>query len=243
MAHIEVRNLTLGFPLKPLLTNLTFDIKGPSFVGILGHNGCGKTTFFKSLVNQHPYQGQILIDGKEIKNIPDLSASGLITLLEQKNHVNFGIPVKDLVVMGCFRKKVFFENYNSADYKTADEILSALGISHLAEKDYLELSGGEQQIVWLAQVMMQDTQIVLLDEPTQQLDLYNKKKVFSLMQSWVSEYKKTVLCITHDVVNLMNVEGYVLNLSAENIRLEEINNAGLKKNIELLERQKSEQNL
>jgi iron complex transport system ATP-binding protein len=232
---LEVRDLTAGFLQKPLINNLSFKLDRPSFIAIIGHNGCGKTTFFRSLLNKHPFKGEIYFDGQEIRTIPELSFTGLAAMLEQKNNVNFSLPVKDLMVMGRFRRKRFFENYDEADYTEVERILKTLDLSYVSSKDYLEISGGEQQLVWLGQVMLQDTKFILLDEPTQQLDVYNKKIIFKLMQQWVKEENKTVLCITHDLSNLLDMEGYILNLSAKELKLEKISEGTVKENIKWLE--------
>lgn len=239
MSVVEIKNLQVGFPHKPLVNNLNLKIDDPTFVAVIGHNGCGKTTFFRSLINQHSYQGEILIHKKELKSVQNLPATGLITLLEQKNNVNFSIPLKDLVVMGRFRKKNFFQNYGQEDYEIALKALSELNLSHYADEDYLNLSGGEQQLAWLAQIMLQDTDIILLDEPTQSLDVHNKKKVFSLMQHWVKANGKTVFCITHDIGNLYEMEGWILNLALNEPKLEKISSESVKKNWRILE-EKSE---
>jgi iron complex transport system ATP-binding protein len=232
---LEVKGLKTGYPQKPLVDNLSFEINKPAFIAIIGHNGSGKTTFLKSLVNQHLYQGEIFVNGKEIKSIQNITSQGYITLLEQKNSVNFSIPVKDLLVMGRFRNKSFFQDYDQVDYSKVSEVLKTLNLSHLENQDFLNLSGGEQQLIWLAQIMIQETDIVLLDEPTQQLDVYNKKKVFALMQQWVKEKGRLVLCITHDITNLYDMEGYILNLALDQPKLQTISIASVKENLQILE--------
>lgn len=235
LSVLEIKSLTAGYPHKPLLKNLSLKLQEPAFVAVIGHNGCGKSTFFRSLIGQHPFEGDILLQGKNITTIPNLSSRGIITLLEQKNSVNFSIPVLDLVVMGSFRKKSVFDNYNYKDYQAAEKALSELGLSGYAKEDFLKLSGGEQQLVWLAQVMVQNPGIILLDEPTQQLDVYNKKKVFSLMMDWVKQHHKTVFCITHDLGNLKEMEGYLLNLGRKSPVLETLSDIVVENNLRILE--------
>ena len=137
--------------------------------------------------------------------------------------------------MGLFRKKRFFENYDTADYARAAEVLEQLQLSHLIDHDFTTLSGGEQQLVWLAQLMLQDAEIILLDEPTQQLDVYYKNKVFSLLQDWVLTKGKTILCITHDLANLVPLQGYLLNLSKPEPVLEPISAEVVQENQAFLE--------
>jgi iron complex transport system ATP-binding protein len=232
---LEVQDLVAGYEQRVLLRNLFFSVPEPGFIAIIGHNGCGKSTFFKTLTHQLPYSGKILLQGQELKQIQNPAGKGLLAHLPQKNVVTFPVKVKDLVVMGAFRKKKFLESYNPQDYETVAFLLEKLQISHLAESNFPDLSGGEQQLVWLAQLMLQDAEICLLDEPTQQLDVYHKKKVFQLLNSWIAEKQKTVLCITHDLHNLISMPGYLLNLSKPEPQLEKISEATVTENREFLE--------
>ena len=232
---IEVKNLVAGYGQRVLIRNLSFSIPSPAFVAIIGHNGVGKTTLFKAFQQKIPYQGQLLVQEKNLKQLPDATAEGLLSYLPQKNTVGFPIKVHDLVVMGLFRKKRFFQNYNAADYDLAAQTLAQLQLSHLIDHDFTTLSGGEQQLVWLAQLMLQDADINLLDEPTQQLDVYYKNKVFLLLQQWVLQQKKTVFCITHDLQNLLSLQGYLLNLSKSDPVLEAITPESVEANLAFLE--------
>ncbi|MHC2992712.1 iron ABC transporter ATPase [Pontibacter sp. HJ8] len=232
---VEVKNLVAGYEQRVLIRNLSFSIPAPAFLAIIGHNGAGKTTFFKAFQHKISYKGQILIQQHDLRAIPDAAATGLLSYLPQKNIVSFPIKVHDLVVMGLFRKKRFFENYSHEDYEQAAAILNQLELSHLREQDFTTLSGGEQQLVWLAQLMLQDASLILLDEPTQQLDVYYKKQVFRLLQQWVQQQSKTVICITHDLHNLLPMQGYLLNLSKPAPVLEPITPESVVQNQEFLE--------
>jgi iron complex transport system ATP-binding protein len=231
---LEVKDLVAGYE-QMLIRNLFFSVREPAFIAVLGHNGCGKSTLFKTFVHQLPYSGQILLQGQDLKQIPNAASQGILAHLPQKNVVTFPVKVKDLVVMGMFRKKSFFQNYEQQDYETVAFLLQKLQISHLADRNFPDLSGGEQQLVWLAQLMLQDAAICLLDEPTQQLDVYHKKKVFRILAEWVQEKQKTVLCITHDLHNLNFMKGYILNLSKPNPQLEVITPETVTQNREFLE--------
>ena len=219
----------------PLIRNLSFTVAEPNFVAILGHNGCGKTTLFKALTGQLPYQGDIFLCRQSVRTVRNPARSGLVATLEQKNTVGFPVRVMDLVVMGRFRTKRTFEPYHAGDYAAAATALEDLRMGHAGEKDFRLLSGGEQQLVWLAQLMLQDARIYLLDEPTQQLDVRNKKRVFDWMQGWVQQ-RKTVLCITHDIHNLLGMEGCLLNLSEAEPALKPLTPASVGEALEILER-------
>ena len=98
----------------------------------------------------------------------------------------FAIAVRELVVMGRYRHHGLLSAYAPADYALADAALARVGMAHLATRNFTELSGGEQQLVWLAQLSLQDAQVYLLDEPTQQLDVYYRRQVFSLVHDWAT---------------------------------------------------------
>lgn len=236
MAPVQVQHLVADYGQKNLIRNLSFIIPQPSFLAVIGHNGSGKSTLLKALTGQLAYQGEIFIQGQPITPRTNPVRTGLVSLLAQKNHVNFSLSVQEMIVMGCFRHKRFFEQYNQADYQAAYQAMNVLQIAHLAEADFAQLSGGEQQMVWLAQLVVQNATIFLLDEPTQQLDVYNRKKVFDLMQDWVHQQQKTVLCVTHDLHNLFHMQGYLLNLSQPEPNLEVLNEATVQQHLSWLER-------
>jgi len=234
-----VNNLVAGYGQQALIRNLSFIVPRPAFVALIGHNGSGKSTLLKALTGQIPHGGEVRIGGQRIRSGQNPAAAGLLSFLAQKNHVNFSLSVRELVVMGSFRRKRFFDPYTPADYGAAQRALEALQITYLADADYQHLSGGEQQMAWLAQLLVQNTGVVLLDEPTQQLDVYNRKKVFDLMVGWVQEEQKTVLCVTHDIHNLFAMPGYVLNLSDPAPALEAITAGTVSRHLELLEHKPS----
>ncbi|GEO06594.1 hypothetical protein AAE02nite_42580 [Adhaeribacter aerolatus] len=210
-------------------------MQAPAFVAVVGHNGAGKSTFFKVLTRTLPYQGEVLLNDQSLHHLSNPAATGLLSYLPQKNMVAFPVKVRDLVVMGLFRHKRFFEQYSAQDYETVQQLLNNLEIPHLLDREFTELSGGEQQMVWLAQLMLQDAAICLLDEPTQQLDIYHKKRVFNLLTDWTVQKNKLILCITHDLVNLHGHVGYILNLSKPEPQLEVLSAETIRENMLYLE--------
>lgn len=217
---LKIENLVAGYERRVLLRNLFLAVPAPSFVAVVGHNGCGKTTLFRVLTGQLPYEGDVELAGHDLRSARRPAAAGLLAYLPQRTVVGFPIRVRELVVMGRYRQHNFFSAYSTADYQMADAALTRVGAIHLAEQDFTLLSGGEQQLVWLAQLSLQDAPLYLLDEPTQQLDVYYRRRVFDLMQTWVQEQHKTVLCITHDLDNLLSLSGCLLNLSHPQPQLE-----------------------
>lgn len=195
-----------------LLRNLSFLVPAPAFVAILGHNGSGKTTLFRVLTGQLPYQGSVQILGQERRSLPPSAAASLLGYLPQRGPLDFAIAVRELVLMGRYRHHGPLSAYSTFDYELTDAALQQMGIAHLAARSFPELSGGEQQLVWLAQLSLQDAPVYLLDEPTQQLDVYYRRRVFELIHGWAAA-GRTVLCSTHDLDSLPALSGFLLNLS------------------------------
>ncbi|OGX87890.1 ABC transporter ATP-binding protein [Hymenobacter lapidarius] len=208
-----MENLVAGYPGRVLVRNLFLRLPKPAFVAVVGHNGSGKTTLFRVLTGQLPYQGSVQLLGQEVRGLRRAAQAGLLGYLPQRGSIGFSISVRELVVMGRYRHHGLLSAYAPADYALADAALDRVGMGHLARQDFTQLSGGEQQLVWLAQLSLQDAQLYLLDEPTQQLDVYYRRQVFGLIYGWVQEQGKTVLCSTHDLDNLPGLSGYLLNLS------------------------------
>ncbi len=221
---------------RPLLFDLSFAVPAAALVAIVGHNGSGKSTLFKVLTNQLPYEGTVTYGQQRLRPGINPAAQGWLAMLEQRNLLTFDMPVRELVVMGRFRHKAFLEPYDAQDYALADTALTHLGMVHLRDRAFQQLSGGEQQLVWLAQLELQAAPIYLLDEPTQQLDLYHKRRVFDQMYRWTQHDGRTVLCITHDLPYLANYAGYLLNLSASPPTLEVLSADTLRHHTALLER-------
>ncbi|GAB3860443.1 Fe3+-hydroxamate ABC transporter ATP-binding protein FhuC [Hymenobacter terrigena] len=211
-----------------MVRNLFLCLPAPAFVAVVGHNGSGKTTLFRVLTGQLPYEGSAKLHGHEVRDLRRAATAGLLGYLPQRGSLDFAIAVRELVVMGRYRHHGLLSAYAPADYALADAALARIGMAHLAARDFTQLSGGEQQLVWLAQLSLQDAQVYLLDEPTQQLDVYYRRQVFTLVHEWATQQGKTVLCSTHDLDNLPELTGYLLNLSEPELQLRPISEASVR---------------
>lgn len=223
-AALIVSELVAGYPGRVLLRNLSFCLPAPAFVALLGHNGSGKTTFFRVLTGQLPYAGQVQVLGQELRALRPPATAGLLGYLPQRGPLDFAIEVRELVLMGRYRHHGLLSSYKPQDYALADAALAQVGIAHLGRRSFPELSGGEQQLVWLAQLSLQEAQVYLLDEPTQQLDVYYRRRVLELVHGWALA-GRTVLCSTHDLDSLPALSGFLLNLSEPTPQLRPLNAA------------------
>ena len=143
------------------------------------------------------------------------------------------MKVLDLVVMGRFRFKGILESYSDEDYELSLKYLEYFNISHLASKLTSELSGGERQLAWICQTLIQDCPVILLDEPGTHLDLYNKRRFYEYINNYNSN-DKIIVMVTHDLEYLKYLEGQMINFSGD-LEVKEINEANITCEKEILE--------
>ncbi|MDF2455306.1 MAG: transporter ATP-binding protein [Cytophagaceae bacterium] len=206
-------------------------------VFIAGANGIGKSTFLKQISGSLPSRGSICIDEKTVASYSLKERALRIGFLEQQHPIYFPLTVKDLVVMGRYAHKASLESYSTEDYAQVALVLEELGVAYLYDKNFLNLSGGEQQLCLLAQLALQNPDIILLDEPTQSLDLHNKERIFDWMEKQVNEKGKIVLCVTHDLHWITKKKGYLLPMSNSTIELLPLSEALVLETIDKLKRQ------
>jgi iron complex transport system ATP-binding protein len=234
---IAIQNISLQFGQRQILRNLSIEFQESAFVAIIGHNGAGKSSLFRLLSAQlKPQSGVIMVNDKPIESYSILEKAALLGVLPQLHPLAFPMLAEDLVAMGRFRFKSLLGNIDASDRSLGEDMLITLGAEKLIGRSMDTLSGGEQQMAWIAQLLLQDPSICLLDEPTQSLDVYNKKRIFQLMDKMVQQ-QKLVLCITHDLHYLKQMNGFVLNLSQQEPKLEKISPDLIQEHINFLENQ------
>ena len=219
MTILSVQHLQIPYSKKGLLPSFSFELNSPAQVFVAGANGIGKSTFLKQIAGSLKSNNTVFINHTPIAEFSIKDRARLLGFLEQQHPIHFPLIVKDLVVMGRYAYKNSLEAYSLTDYELVRDVLEELGISYLYEKNFLTLSGGEQQLCLLAQLAIQDPEIILLDEPTQSLDLHNKERIFDWMEKQVTEKGKMVLCVTHDLHWITKKNGYLLPLNNSTIEL------------------------
>ncbi|MFT4286534.1 ABC transporter ATP-binding protein [Nocardioides sp.] len=167
---------------------------------IVGPNGCGKSTLLKALARMmRPERGTVLLDGEDIHRAPTKAIARRLGLLPQTSVAPDGITVGDLVSRGRFPYQRLLRQWSRDDEVIVNEAMAATGVAQFARRAVDELSGGERQRVWLAMVLAQQTQTLLLDEPTTYLDLAHQIDVLELCASVMAERDMTIVVVIHEL--------------------------------------------
>lgn len=188
--------MTLGR--TPILHDVTFDLDAGTFVGLLGPNGSGKTTLLRALSALISFKGTIRLDGRPVEAWTAAERARRLAFVRQVPSMTFDFTVDELVRLGRAPHKRWLEGYSTADRDRVREALATVDLDGCADRSVLSLSGGERQRVFLAQALVQDADLLLLDEPTSHLDVHYQFSFMDRIQAQV-ERGRTVLAVFHDL--------------------------------------------
>ena len=196
--NLSVSGLTFGYDKTPVLRDVSFTAAQGRVLAVLGANGAGKTTLFRCILGeQKRYTGSICIDGAEAKTLSPRETAHRIAYIPQTHPMTFRFSVYDMVLMGTTHRISPFSVPRAPQKKAADDALQKLGAEHLRDKDFACISGGEQQLVYIARALAQQAKILVMDEPTASLDYGNQLFVLSVVRALAKE-GYTVLVSTHN---------------------------------------------
>jgi iron complex transport system ATP-binding protein len=199
MATIRISELCVELQDRVILEGLSLAVQS-GILAILGPNGCGKTTLLRTLTgNLRPASGTVILDGKNLLHMRAREIARKLAMVSQEHHPAFAYRVEEVVLMGRTPYIQPWSLPTDADRAIADRIMRRIGISHLRGRAYTELSGGERKLVLIAMAICQETEIVLLDEPTAFLDINNSLHILNLVKRLALDEQKTIIMALHDV--------------------------------------------
>ncbi|MFI3250475.1 MAG: ABC transporter ATP-binding protein, partial [Eubacteriales bacterium] len=169
-----------------------------SLCALLGPNAAGKTTLLKGICGLTPHRGKCFVEGAPLTDMNEREMAHYISYIPQRCTLQVPISVMDVVLMGYTAKLSFFGSPSNQVRVRGLEALSQVGMAEQSERSYLELSEGQRQLVILARALVQDTPLMIFDEPDSALDFTNKHKVLSMIQSTIVGAKKGGLICIHD---------------------------------------------
>ena len=194
---LEINGLTFGYGSKNILEDISFQCQPGQCIAVLGNNGCGKTTLMKVLDRiLHPRGGKVILDGTDLTGLSRGELSRKVAYVCQDNQPG-GETVFDAILLG--RKPYIRMAAAARDYEVVDKVIRELHLEDYAMRYTDELSGGEYQKVVLGRALAQEPQVLLLDEPTSNLDMKNQKEVLQQVAKIVKERNIISLIVIHDV--------------------------------------------
>ncbi|MBC3887163.1 ATP-binding cassette domain-containing protein [Acetobacterium paludosum] len=195
---IEVKNLSFGYCDRLVLDGINFKAEENQLISILGPNGVGKSTLFHCILSLlKGYQGQVLLNGKDTRAMSIKEMAELVAFIPQSHYPSFNFSVFDMVLMGTTVQVSAFSKPGKKQVQLVEAALERLGISYLIDRGYTQISGGERQLVLLARALVQETRILILDEPTANLDYGNQIRVMTQIKSLAKE-GYTIMQSTHN---------------------------------------------
>ncbi|GIT80548.1 cobalamin/Fe3+-siderophore ABC transporter ATP-binding protein [Leifsonia sp. LS1] len=198
--ELAARDLTLSYEGRVVVEGLDLTVPPGRVTAIVGPNACGKSTLLRGLSRLlAPASGVVLLDGADIHSLPTKQVATRLGLLPQTPVAPDGITVADLVSRGRYPHQGWFRRWTAEDDAAVTEAMTATGIAELAERSVDELSGGQRQRVWIAMALAQQTDILLLDEPTTFLDISHQIDVLDLLLDLNAARGATVVMVLHDL--------------------------------------------
>lgn len=197
---LQIENLNIGYKNKKVAGNINAGLFPGELIALLGPNGTGKSTLLKTVAGLIPrLSGHVYVEGREISRLSPKERARIISIVLTEPIGIGNFSVTEVLHLGRYPYKGWWGKTNASDKILIAKALDNTGINHLAHRQLTELSDGEKQKVMIARALAQDTDFILLDEPTSHLDLPSKIEIMSLLKELAHQWKKAVLVSTHDL--------------------------------------------
>jgi iron complex transport system ATP-binding protein len=198
---VHVENLTLAYGADaPVVSDLTLEVPAGRMTAVVGPNGSGKSTLLRGMRRLlTPQSGRVLLDGRDIHQLPARELARQLGVLPQGPVTPEGITAAELVSRGRHPHRGLFARLTAEDQQAIDDALAAVELAELRDRPVDQLSGGQRQRVWIAMVLAQGTQHLLLDEPTTYLDLAHAVDVMNVVHAAAHSAGRTVVTVLHDL--------------------------------------------
>lgn len=220
MTGLEVNHVTLSYEQATIIENLSLRLPHGQVTALVGPNGCGKSTLLRGLSRLlKPRGGSVLLDGHDISSMPTRVLARQLGILPQSPVTPEGLTVYELVAQGRYPHQTFLQQWSREDERLAVEALRITGLTDLSDRPVDTLSGGQRQRAWIAMTLAQDTDYLLLDEPTTFLDLAFQIEVLDLLHD-LNQQGKTIIMVLHDLNQACRYADHLVALRAGAIEAE-----------------------
>lgn len=195
-------NLALGYPTtdEPVVECDRVDIPTGEITALVGPNGSGKSTLLRGLSGQlDPNSGHVLLNGREVVSFGTKELAREVGLLSQENEAPGSLTVEELAYHGRYPHRGFFDPVDNDDDRAVERAIELAGVDHLRDEPVDELSGGQKQLAWIAMTLAQETDVLLLDEPTTYLDVCHQLRVMETLERLNADDETTIAVVLHDI--------------------------------------------
>jgi iron complex transport system ATP-binding protein len=200
LASLSTENLQIGYGEKIIVDNLNLQINKGEITTIIGANGCGKSTILKTMARVHAaISGVVYLDGKMIHKIPTKEIAKKMAVLPQSPEAPSGLTVYELISFGRSPHQGGFGRLTDEDRQVIHWALDVTGLTSFANQAVDSLSGGQRQRAWIAMAIAQETELLLLDEPTTYLDMAHQLEILKLLEKLNREEGRTIVMVIHDL--------------------------------------------
>ena len=197
---LNAENVTVRYGAHTVVDRLSFSLEEGQWLMLAGPNGAGKSSLISAIAQGVPYEGTIRLNGRNLREFRPAELARKIAVLAQQHTISYGYTVEEIVQLGRYAHQRGLLGHRDEDGPDAVErALELTGMKLLRKRSLLELSGGEVQRAFLAQVLAQEPEILLLDEPANHLDLVYQQSLFSLIGQWLQTPGRAALSVVHDL--------------------------------------------
>ena len=195
---IKLSNISKMYEKKAVVENLSLEIEKGKITALVGENGAGKSTVLSMIARfMKASGGEILLEGKPIRQVKDLEMAKKMAVLKQMNTTNVKLTIRELVELGRFPHSK--GRLTQKDHETVDQALAYVTLHNIQHQYLDEISGGQRQRAFIAMVVAQDTEYILLDEPLNNLDMRNSVNIMKILRRLTDELGKTIVMVIHDI--------------------------------------------
>lgn len=196
--YFKADRVCAGYGSRKVLNGVDFCLEKGTLTGLLGANGSGKTTLLKAVCGLLSHEGTCTLEGQVLEQLSGRERAKRISYIPQRSGITISLPLLDVVLMGFEATLGFLERPSKIQKEMAYSALSVVGLSEKAEEDFLTLSEGQKQLGILARTMVENTGLLLLDEPDSALDFYQRHRMLKLLKNMAEERGKAGLLCLHD---------------------------------------------
>jgi len=220
---LKTENLTIGYPQKKqdhiIFSNINLSIEKGKLISVLGKNGIGKSTLLRTLCKvQKPIAGTIYFEGKELNTYSENDLSKKLSLVLTERLPESQLTVFELIALGRQPYTNWIDTLSKTDLEKIETAIKQTEIKHLKNQRFYELSDGQLQRVLIARALAQDTDVIILDEPTAHLDMHQTINIFSLLEQLVKQTNKTIIVSSHEINLALQLSDEIILLTENNLQ-------------------------